>query len=74
MLEYVYPKRVDAEARGLSYLLEHSTSLDPGDWTVVEVQGDQPLEGDLAFIEVKSRISTLNEVMQFFRLRTVFEP
>ncbi|QHI68718.1 hypothetical protein [Tichowtungia aerotolerans] len=71
LLEYVYARRTDAEAHGLTYSLEQTTNLVSGVWStnlgvVVVETGD--LEAGV-FESVTNRITLGSEPQQFLRAR-----
>ena len=67
-LKYVYRRRTDAVARGLTYALEECTNLISNDWNTVTnpPTGSAPLES--GFESVTNTIPT-TETNQFIRLR-----
>ena len=75
-LEYVYAKRIDAAARGLTYHLETSINLLLGLWTnanyIVLGTGEEAFGA--GFNAVTNRVSTEEERAQFIRLQIEFTP
>ncbi len=68
-VEYVYSRRIDAAARGLSYQLFHTTNLIGSAWMTnrFEFGGAGALNSD--FESVTNRISTEAESQQFIKLQ-----
>lgn len=72
-LEFVYPKRLDADFRGLEYLSEAATDLIITDWSTngVSTVGTGVLDSE--FLSVTSRVSTVSGDEQFMHLRVDFQ-
>jgi len=72
-LEYIYRRRRDAAARGLTYTVEASTNLPSSVWSTggVTETGTGIVDGD--FVSVTNRISFENSPAGFIRLKVGLE-
>jgi|GEM_PF-850730 len=68
-ISYVYRRRRDAAARGLSYTVEHSDQLNDANWTSLGVSEVMVRTLDDDFESVTARILTEDKAQGFLRLR-----
>jgi hypothetical protein len=68
-LEYVYRRRSDYAARGLSYTVEATTNLVTGTWSTAGVLAAGYGSIAVGIDSVTNRVSTAEVPQQFIRLR-----